>query len=167
MDEKRIIHKFKLGRDVLIITITGLIILLGIPVMLFFLDTSNTLIWLRLGIATVTLIVSLWVASYALRNISIKDGILSINMLMHQKNISFESIMSVERIESNMISGSIRTFGIGGIFGYIGHFKNKKLGNYSMYSTSRKDLVLITLNNNKRVVTNCTDEGLLIILDLL
>ncbi len=49
---------------------------------------------------------------------------------------------------------TIRTFGVGGLFGYYGEFVNWKLGNMTWYATRRDKTVLIeTVDDKKLIVT--------------
>jgi len=68
------------------------------------------------------------------------------------KKITFMEIVNVEFKPYAMI-GSLRTFGIGGLFGYVGNFKNGILGSYSAYATNQKSTVLIETKNQKFIVT--------------
>jgi hypothetical protein len=61
-------------------------------------------------------------------------------------------IKSVNTIDKEEISGSIRTFGVGGLFGYYGCFANYTLGSMTWYATRKDKAVLITLFNNKNIV---------------
>lgn len=152
-----IIHKFKMSRAILAMTILVVVILLAIPIPLFFADLQDAN-WLKWIVLSVDIIIILGTASYAPRSILIENGELCINMLMQKKVLPIESIMSVEAIETAAIARSIRTFGMGGVFGNVGHFKNIALGHYLMYTTSNEDLTLIVLDNGKKIVTNCRKD---------
>ena len=41
------------------------------------------------------------------------------------------------------------------VFGYIGRFRNNKLGNYSMYVTDMNNLILVC-TGNKKYVFSCS-----------
>ena len=45
----------------------------------------------------------------------------------------------------------------GGLFGYLGKFKNKKLGNYTMYATDINELILIR-TDRKTYVFSCRNR---------
>lgn len=64
--------------------------------------------------------------------------------------------MDISRVDSKVIASSVRTFGSGGFFGYIGKFYNRNLGHFQMYVAKRKDLLLIT-TPKKKIVVNCED----------
>ncbi|MCK5133441.1 MAG: hypothetical protein KAR40_14970 [Candidatus Sabulitectum sp.] len=48
------------------------------------------------------------------------------------------------REEPNIREGLLKTFGNGGLFGYTGGFRNRKLGNFKTYATSWSHAVSIT-----------------------
>lgn len=71
-----------------------------------------------------------------------------------------ENIVSVVKIESKMLHGVIRTFGVGGLFGYYGYYYNKTIGKMSWYATRRDRAVLITTHNNQKILVTPDDvEG--------
>jgi len=61
-------------------------------------------------------------------------------------------IQKVAVIDEKEISNAIRTFGVGGVFGYYGSFANYHLGSMNWYATRKDKAVLITTNDNKKIV---------------
>ncbi|MEO6405078.1 MAG: PH domain-containing protein [Ferruginibacter sp.] len=62
-------------------------------------------------------------------------------------------IKSVEQIDKEKLSWTIRTFGVSGLFGYFGNFRNTKLGSMTWYATRRKDkMVLVTTIYNRKII---------------
>lgn len=61
-------------------------------------------------------------------------------------------IKSVFRIEQGKLTWSIRTFGVGGLFGYFGQFWNKEFGSMTWYVTQRNKTVMVITQNNKKIV---------------
>lgn len=57
--------------------------------------------------------------------------------------IPLRSIQRVETIEPRRLSGTIRTFGSGGLFGTYGRFWSRKLGHFRMYATRSDGFVLV------------------------
>jgi hypothetical protein len=51
------------------------------------------------------------------------------------------------------MQGSIRTFGNGGLFGFIGLFRNKKLGRYRAFATDEKNAVVLRFATHTLVIT--------------
>jgi hypothetical protein len=64
------------------------------------------------------------------------------------------SILSVQRISSDDISGSSRRLGTGGVFGYHGTFENSTLGTMLLYITRTDRLVLIRMAGGVNVIVS-------------
>ena len=61
-------------------------------------------------------------------------------------------IKTVELLDKEKISWAIRTFGVGGLFGYYGKFANAKLGSMTWYATRKDRTVLVSTMNNKKII---------------
>lgn len=74
-------------------------------------------------------------------------------------NVRFKrsDIIKVEQLEKSKLSASIRTFGVGGLFGYFGSFFNLSLGHMTWYATQRNKYVLVTTRKNKKIVLTPND----------
>ena len=75
-----------------------------------------------------------------------------IRRLLGNAKIKRSEISSVEIIEKEQMGWLIRTFGVGGLFGYWGRFSSSKLGSMTWYATRKNKIVLITKINNKKIV---------------
>lgn len=67
-------------------------------------------------------------------------------------HIKRADIKSVALIEKDKIKGAIRTFGVGGLFGYYGNFANFSLGRMTWYATRRDKPVLVKTIDNKNII---------------
>jgi len=93
---------------------------------------------------------------FALRPIDyeISADQLIIHRLFADAKIDRNQIKSVELVDKDKIGWTIRTFGVGGLFGYYGKFANTKLGSMTWYATRRDKTVLVqTMNGNKIILT--------------
>ncbi len=63
-------------------------------------------------------------------------------------------IKNVFRIEQGKLTWSIRTFGVGGLFGYFGQFWNKEFGNMTWYVTRRENAIMVMTQNNKKIIVS-------------
>jgi hypothetical protein len=67
---------------------------------------------------------------------------------------------SVITAEPEVRFGLLRTFGNGGLFGYTGRFRNRKLGFFNAYATSWKHAVsIISPSEDFRIVVTPEDTG--------
>lgn len=109
-----------------------------------------SLIWILLILSAV------FAACYTPRYVKIDNEAVTIKKLYGKVLIPLAGITAVESVSSDMIRGSIRNFGSGGFFGYLGNFRNTHLGTYTIYATDRKQLVLI-ITEKKKFVISCAD----------
>lgn len=85
-------------------------------------------------------------------NYSLTINELIIHRPLKDKKIDRLKINSAELLDKEKLTGTIRTFGVGGLFGYWGNFANTKIGRMTWYATRRNNAVLIKMNNNKKIV---------------
>jgi len=89
---------------------------------------------------------------FAVRGYSVLDGQLLIHRLGWAIRFDLADLTSVEFSPGATI-GSIRTMGIGGLFGFVGHFRNEILGSYRAYATDEENTVILDFSGEKIVVT--------------
>jgi hypothetical protein len=75
-----------------------------------------------------------------------------IRRLFGNVKIKRSEITSIEIVEKENMGWIMRTFGVGGLFGYWGRFSSSKLGSMTWYATRKNKIVLITKINNKKIV---------------
>ena len=80
-----------------------------------------------------------------------KDELI-IRRLIKSVRMNRADIKSLELIEKTTLSGTIRTFGVGGLFGWYGKFANSQLGNMTWYLTRRDKPVLILKKDSKKIL---------------
>jgi hypothetical protein len=80
------------------------------------------------------------------------DNLLVIHRPLSDIKINLIDIKSIELLDKESLKGTIRTFGVGGLFGYWGKFSNNKIGVMTWYATKRENAVLITTFSNKKVL---------------
>jgi hypothetical protein len=80
-----------------------------------------------------------------------KDELI-IRRLIKNVRMNRADIKSLELIEKATLSGTIRTFGVGGLFGWYGKFANSQLGNMTWYLTRRDKPVLILKKDSKKIL---------------
>jgi hypothetical protein len=57
------------------------------------------------------------------------------------------------QVSPQAMDGSLRVFGIGGLFAYVGFFRNARLGWYRAYATDPRNSVVLTFGAGNVVVT--------------
>jgi hypothetical protein len=121
------------------------------------------IIVLQLIITITTLLVSYLIA-FMFRPISyvILDGLLVIHRPLLDIKIEVNEIKNVEILDSQELKGTIRTFGVGGLWGYWGSFANTRIGAMKWYATRMSNAVLITTVSNKKIVLTPDDPELFV-----
>ena len=145
--------QFRAPWDFLLITVTTLIVGLLLGLNYLFLNHSLIPTIITWGII-------LSCAAFGVYGYSIQNGKLRILCLGWSKDIRLSDIKNVE-FKPNAGMGSIRIAGIGGLFGYVGHFKNRIL-HYKAYATHRRKMVVILTNKNEQIVITPDDPVLFV-----
>jgi hypothetical protein len=83
---------------------------------------------------------------------SVRDGTLMVHRLLWRTRLDLDQLSGIE-IQPYITNGSIRLFGIGGLFASVGNFRNQALGSYRAYITDPKNAVVLDFNGEIVVVT--------------
>ena len=93
--------------------------------------------------------------------ISDAEGI-GIKTLLRTKRIAFQDIDHIERLEKNdwffgIRKGAVRIFGVGGVFGFIGLYRLKGVGNFWSYITDEKKAFMIYRKNGLPIAISVSE----------
>ncbi|WP_316799608.1 PH domain-containing protein [Pedobacter frigidisoli] len=98
---------------------------------------------------------------YSTRKYSVTGDTLVIHRLMGNRVIKLADITEIRFIDSTDFSGTIRTFGNGGLFGYYGKFYNTKIGSMTWYVTQKKNRILLRTQQGDKIIISPNDMSLL------
>ena len=88
------------------------------------------------------------------------DEGVGVRTLARTKLIPYENIDRIVRVDEQPLFScisTIRLFGSGGVFGYIGWFRSKGIGTFLSYATDEKNVFLIYRKNGKPVAISVND----------
>jgi hypothetical protein len=91
-------------------------------------------------------------AAFAVRGYSVTPQGLVIKRLGWSTEVALSKLGSVEVAPAAM-SGSLRVFGIGGLFSFVGLYRNTRLGWYRCYATDPARAVVLRFSDRRVVVT--------------
>lgn len=91
-------------------------------------------------------------AFYAVRGYSITENTLMVHRVGWAKRFDLSKLTRVD-VQPGATVGSLRTWGIGGLFGFVGRFYNEQLGSYRAYATDGTRTVVLDFSGEKVVVT--------------
>lgn len=137
------------------ITIMTLLVIAGTEFYLESLIWPAFMLWLKYLLTIVFFTTIIGGVSYMPIRLNADDEKIRVRKLFCALEIPMSEVTGVKRILESDLSGSIQTFASGGLFGYLGRFKNDRLGNYSMYATELKHLILIN-TASKNYVFSCS-----------
>ena len=142
-----IVHAFTAPWSIRLTLITSFIALL--------LGTLYTLLpgWPRLLIAGI----AIGTALFCVLGYDVGGGRLRIRRLGWSTIYDLGALQSVA-IVPNAMDRSVRLFGIGGLFGYIGRFRNADLGTFSAFATNEEGTVVLQFVDETVVVTPSNPE---------
>ncbi|MBM3413173.1 MAG: hypothetical protein FJY19_07325 [Bacteroidetes bacterium] len=145
--------KFETSLDKLTKVITVISTILFAVVIVGFLS-NNTLSNEPSVLIAISILPITYIGVLLFRPISYSLSAHKLTVIRPLKNIEFKlkEIEKVELLDNAMLKGTIRTFGVGGLFGYWGKFYNRKIGTMTWYATRWSNAVLITTKSNSKIV---------------
>lgn len=122
-------------------------------------DSSILLIHAGVLLLLVAIILGSWL--YAPQSYTIDKTDLTINRPIGKVKISLADISQVRSVSDTEMRGTIRTFGVGGLFGYFGKYYTPGLGHTTFYATQRTNKILIEDKKGKKFILTPDDIGLI------
>jgi hypothetical protein len=98
---------------------------------------------------------------FAPQSYLLTDQGLTIKRHIGPVQLNLNEISDIRILNKDEIKGLIRTFGVGGLFGYFGKYYNKTIGKMTFYATNRANAILITTKQGKKIVITPDDPGLI------
>lgn len=90
---------------------------------------------------------------YAPVAFSLQADALIIHRKMNSISIPLHQITSVKTMDYASMSGIIRLFGVGGMFGYYGIYRIQGIGIVNMYARHKKHFILLESAHKKWIIT--------------
>lgn len=145
------IYKTSLDKYAKISTIGALLLFIGIALLPKILDRNDIN---EIPILVISLFIVTFGGSYLFCTKSYELNENQIIIVRPFKNVIIEKsqIFKIIKLEKGKLSGAIRTFGVGGLFGYFGKFWNKEFGHMTWYATNIDNAILILTKEKKKII---------------
>lgn len=149
------------ARYITVVTLAALIPL-GLILPLFLLfdpsvgETERIVLLLSTAIVAVSIVVA---ALYAPRRVELRERSLRVRRLAGSLILPYGEIKAAEPFDPVRARRLIRTFGSGGLFGYLGQFYDRRDGFYRIYAGDLGQALLIRLRSGRRYVISCERPG--------
>jgi Bacterial PH domain len=99
--------------------------------------------------------------AYSPQAYAIEDRAILVKRLIGSASIPLEGIRAARAATADDLSGCIRLWGNGGLFGYYGLFRTSKLGNCWWYVANRRNTVVVVTEKKTALFSPDDVEGLL------
>lgn len=142
---------------VTVITTIIIIILVASTYFIWTDDFPSSMLWLKYTLIVVFIATIIGGLGYMPIRLTIENDKIILHRLFGAINIPVKDIIEIKAITNSETAFSIRIFGSGGLFGYLGKFKNPKLGSYTMYATNMNELIFIR-TCRKKYVFSCKNR---------
>ena len=86
------------------------------------------------------------------RGYSLQENRLVVHGMLWSRSYPLECLVDIES-SPFVTAGSIRMFGVGGLFSYLGYFRNPSLGDYLSYVTDPANIVVMKIDNQVILVS--------------
>ena len=144
--------------------VVALLVAIGrgsIKTLLRFSDIDKTTILIHSGILLSFIAIILGSYLFSPRKYELQNGQLIIKRLIGAKVINLTDIIEIRKINRGEMTGTIRTFGVGGLFGYYGKFHNSTFGHMTYYVTQRKNMILLKTKDEKKIIISPDDVNMI------
>ena len=97
---------------------------------------------------------------FAPQSYTLTDRQIIINRPLLNRKINLTTLLKFKKATKDEMAGTIRTFGVGGLFGYYGKFANDLYGEMDFYVTQRKNYVVLITEDKDVIVLSPNDHSL-------
>jgi hypothetical protein len=143
------------SRSLLMMTVLATVVMVGVSLVLALQAMrrgpgARHLLGVPAAITIVTLLLS---AALAPRRYTVGAAGVAVERWLGSVRIPRASIRGVEILGGDAFKGAVRTFGVGGLFGFYGRFRSPRLGPFRLYACRSGPAVAIRTVNDLVVVT--------------
>jgi hypothetical protein len=89
---------------------------------------------------------------FSVKNYELSEKAITINRYISSKTILRADIKQIKVLGPEHLAGTLRTFGVGGLFGYYGKFTNQHLGGMTWYLTQKHHVIAIITKDNRTLL---------------
>lgn len=88
---------------------------------------------------------------------SLNKDVLIIQRPVKPVVIQRNDIAGIYFLTDKQLNWTIRTLGVGGLFGYFGYFYSREIGSMKWYTSHRKNRILLIMKNEDKIVISPDD----------
>ena len=122
-------------------------------------DTTTILIHSGILLFFITTIVGCYL--FAPQSYTLDNTDFTIVRPASNKKIKLSEIAEIRIVADTEMTGAIRTFGVGGLFGYYGKYYTSKIGSMTFYATQRKNKIFILTKQGQKIIITPDDISII------
>lgn len=130
---------------------------IGVPLQGLMNSRYDTERYISLGILLFIILIFVSVFIYAPKRISLSDEGLILYRGLGKVRLPYSEMADIRIYRPSDSVINIRTFGIGGVLGFIGRYYNKEIGHYISYVGDYSQAFLIQMKSGKKYVMSCNN----------
>lgn len=159
------IYKASLDIKSILITLCSTVIIFGIIFKLiqriFALKHDQKTVLFPTTICIFLSLVFLFSYLFSISYYSVDSKYLIIHRPIGDLKFAKSEISKAIATDSIELGEGFRKFGVGGLFGYYGNYHFSKYGNVDLYTTNKKNRILINFSNGKKIIISPNDPLIL------
>src|SRR5258708_2546352 len=119
---------------------------------LFVAGGDTVLVLFHSGIILLFILIIAFSYLFSTQSYAVENGNLIIKRPIGDRIISINDVVEIHPVEKGEMTGTIRTFGVGGLFGYYGKYYNKRFGSLTLYTTQRHNRIFIRTKSGDKII---------------
>ena len=143
-------------KGIAILSIIGIVLVTAFMCYIICTDEKMSFLWIAVALIALAF---LWAIAVAPKGVSVdEEGNITIHLLACKIHIAKEDVVKIVPFPSDR--GTIRLIGSGGLFGYMGLFKNTEIGKFTCYATDLEKSFVIYRKNKRPIVVTVADSSI-------
>ena len=157
--------KSPLTKGLAIISIVATILIAAVIVYTCHNACMSDNMWYLLICAAIIAGVLLWAIIVSPKGVSVdEEGNITVHLVACKIRIAKDNVVKIRPFPSDR--GTIRLIGSGGLYGYMGLFRNTEIGTFSCYATDLDKSIVIYRKNKRPMVVTVEDPSIFDVLRL-
>ncbi|MFR9502806.1 MAG: PH domain-containing protein [Rikenellaceae bacterium] len=162
-----ITSEYKWSIKVKVITTFAIVVLLGFCIFILHIDDVNPSLSSVMTPSVKSAIISIYILIvfigyiFSPHKLTIDNEALTCYTRINRVRVPLSEILHVKKLDPDMLRGPmfIRFWGSNGFCGYYGTFRNRRIGQYTIYATEHKNLVMVVTRTKKYIFNLNLEES--------
>ena len=147
------VFKASLDKPAKIIT-AGIVLVFAVLLVAIWIEESTEVkTGMKVYISIFLIAILAFCYAFSIQGYELSDTEIIIKRRSGNKIIKTAAIKEIKTLEKAALKGTIRTMGVGGLFGYFGEFSNSQYGSMDWYVTRRDKIIFIATHKQRLLLS--------------